>query len=188
MVLLEQEESALISIIVRCKSGEKPHIAGNRFVTDQNLITGGIMVSLPLRYYSSARSDFQSSQINIMYIEKNGDPYRYKSVAFLAGFAIELYLKAWLSADGVEEKGLSSHNVRHDLAELLKMAIARGYSPSSKKIDELIDTLRKLHRKFETRYLKDDTEIQKLTLGGYSAEMEMLDADVRTKISVPPSS
>ncbi len=67
----------------------------------------------------------------------------------LIGFAIELYLKAYLLHHGVTEATLRSREYGHKLAELYALAQAHGFSEAHVM---LIHDYEEPHRNFEYRY------------------------------------
>ncbi|WP_131800226.1 hypothetical protein [Methylobacterium indicum] len=80
----------------------------------------------------------------------------------LAGFATELYLKAWLLADGVSSKDVQKHG--HKLLDLHADAVARGFSTNS-GIDALVSNLAEPHgqnKDYVFRYTHTDAKITPL--------------------------
>ena len=75
------------------------------------------------------------------------------SIHMLLGFAVELYLKAWLL-----QRGLTAAQVKergHDLARLHAECMANEL-PSIAQLDELVDHLHGPHSRLEYRYITGD--------------------------------
>jgi hypothetical protein len=69
----------------------------------------------------------------------------------LLGFALELYLKAWLLRSKIPPNELKAKLVRHDLLRLYSMALAKGLTATD-HLRELVDHLHEPHLKFRYRY------------------------------------
>ena len=74
---------------------------------------------------------------------------------FLLGQAIELVLKAHLSASGVSKKTLSSKDIRHSIDVLFRMARDDfGFVPADDRFPDLVRWLAPYHRDHLFRYRK----------------------------------
>ena len=80
----------------------------------------------------------------------------------LAGFALELYLKAWLPAAGVSSKEVQNYG--HKLRDLYSTATVRGFT-SDGDIRRLIEHVAEPHgqnQDYMYRYTRNDAEIEPL--------------------------
>lgn len=80
----------------------------------------------------------------------------------LAGFALELYLKAWLLADGEDEKKVEKYG--HKLIDLHAAAVNRGF-PKVPEIESLVGKLAEPHgqnRDYVFRYTELNHKIDTL--------------------------
>ena len=91
----------------------------------------------------------------------------------LAGFAAELYLKAYLSHKGHDDKELREQGVRHNLKALLALAKADGFS--SVAAERLVDLLSDNHESFEFRYMKSTSTYTARSLNEVFEDFSNLD-------------
>ena len=73
----------------------------------------------------------------------------------LCGFAVELYLKAFLAHKGYSEEQLKRREIGHDLLRLRELCMSEGLYSSG--MDFLAGTFGKHHKNFDYRYLKRET-------------------------------
>lgn len=108
--------------------------------------------------YATAKGYVQSIMLQM------SNPLRYSvdddgsfalSFHLISGFAMELYLKAYLYAQGHTEKELKAARLRHDLEALRAMTIPYGFI--SDDADMLVDLLHRHHKSFEFRYTRQDS-------------------------------
>lgn len=91
-------------------------------------------------------------------------------IHMLIGFALELYLKAWLLAAGVTSGILRSKEMGHNLQGLYESARSHGM-PDTRDMQSLIDLVHKYHAGFDYRYMKEGTNY---TLLNYPLCFEIL--------------
>ena len=102
-------------------------------------------------------------------------PRSYSPTYFLLCHAMELLLKAYLSASGVSQKTLRDHRVRHNIEFLFRYA-RRFFSltPADPRFPELVRWLAEYHLDHSFRYRK--TGPRSLPLASEAAEI--IDATV----------
>ena len=71
----------------------------------------------------------------------------------LAGFALELYLKAWLRAKGRTSQELASRPFGHDIERLLTEAYGAGLHPI-REINGVAQQLGEPHSQYDFRYVE----------------------------------
>lgn len=82
-----------------------------------------------------------------------------RPTGLLAGFALELYLKSWLLADGMPSRDVEK--LGHKLKDLYQSAIDRGFSTDS-EIFQLVDMVSVPHgqdRDYIYRYTKQNADV-----------------------------
>jgi len=145
-------------------------------------------VSDAIRTYSTAKGYVQSSYL----IVTSPDRYRVPddttfilSYHMLLGFAVELYLKAYLTHAGHAEAELRSGGVRHNLKKLLELSEEDGFDlPAAKK---LVDYLGAQHGNFEYRYMKPSGSYYVRWQAEVFAELDELDTYVDGEIGASAS-
>ncbi len=106
------------------------------------------------------------------------------SYHMLLGFAVELYLKAYLTHTGHTDTELRSGAVRHNLKKLLALCEADGFVlPAATK---LVDYLHEQHGTYEYRYMKQGSSYHIRYQAEVFAELDELDeyVDGKTGASV----
>jgi hypothetical protein len=83
------------------------------------------------------------------------EAHRFLPMHNLMGFAMELYLKAWLSHAGLTKKQLGAKHYGHHLKNLFAEAKSADI-PSINGLEPLIDHLHGPHHKLQYRYLDAD--------------------------------
>lgn len=107
------------------------------------------------------------------------------SYHMLLGFAVELYLKAYLAHTGHTEAELRRGDVRHNLKKLLETSEADGFVlPAA---TELVKYLNDQHGSFEYRYMKPDSSYSIRYQAEVFTELDELDAYIDTKIGASAS-
>jgi hypothetical protein len=145
-------------------------------------------VSDAVRIYSTAKGYIQSTYLIVTH------PGRYQvpddttfilSYHMLLGFAVELYLKAYLTHTGHAEAKLRSGAVRHNLKKLLELSEADGFSlPAAQK---LVDYLSEQHGSFEYRYMKPGSSYFVRSQAEVFAELDELDTYIDSEIGASTS-
>jgi hypothetical protein len=82
-----------------------------------------------------------------------------RPTGLLAGFALELYLKSWLLADGMSSRDVEKFG--HKLKSLHESATGRGFITDS-EINELVDMVSVPHgqnRDYIYRYTKENADV-----------------------------
>jgi len=97
----------------------------------------------------------------------------------LIGFAVELYLKAFLLHCGLSEEELRSKKFGHKLQALLGAAEERGLACSNAKA---LCTYLVKHETFEFRYMKEDSWYELLPLDTIFDMLSQLDGIVDTEV------
>ncbi|NEW87042.1 hypothetical protein DU475_07170 [Rhodopseudomonas sp. WA056] len=103
----------------------------------------------------------------------------------LCGFAVELYLKAYLLHKGHSEGSLRGRNVRHDLIKLHAMCVSEGLYCSG--ADMLVGLLAKHHRDFSFRYMQREAIYHAADLCSVFSAFSHLDRAVDSAIGASAS-
>jgi hypothetical protein len=103
----------------------------------------------------------------------------------LLGFAVELYLKSYLTDTGHTEAELRSGAVRHNLKKLLQLSEADGFSLQA--ATRLVDYLNDQHGSFEYRYVKPGGSYYVRYQSEVFAELDELDAYIDSEIGASAS-
>lgn len=145
-------------------------------------------VSDAIRIYSTAKGYVQSCYLIVTSPDRfqaPDDTTFVLSYHMLLGFAVELYLKAYLTHTGHAEAELRSGGVRHNLEKLLELSEADGFSlPAAKK---LVDYLSTQHGNFEYRYMKPGSSYHVRWQAEVFAELDELDSYVDGEIGASAS-
>jgi hypothetical protein len=141
-----------------------------------------------IRTYSTAKGYVQSTYLIVT------SPDRFKvpddttfilSYHLLLGFAVELYMKAYLTHTGHTEAELRSGSVRHNLKKLLELSEADGFVlPDA---INLVDYLSDQHGSFEYRYMKPGSSYDIRDQAEVFDELNELDAYVDGQIGASAS-
>jgi len=145
-------------------------------------------VSDPILTYSTAKSYVQSAYVMMASEHRFAAPEDSTFVLgfhMLAGFAAELYLKAYLAHKGHTEKELKGQGVRHNLKALLALAKADGFSSAS--AERLVDLLSDNHESFEFRYMKSTSTYTARSLNAVFEDFSHLDNFVDTEVGASAS-
>jgi hypothetical protein len=130
----------------------------------------------PHEPYSVAKGYVQSAyamMANPHRLQLPDDRTFFMAFHMLCGFAVELYLKAFLAHKGYSERQLKHLSVGHDLIKLRDLCISEGLYASAS--DFLVSVLGKHHKSFEYRYMKSATEYQVTDLRGIFSAFSSLD-------------
>jgi uncharacterized membrane-anchored protein YjiN (DUF445 family) len=98
----------------------------------------------------------------------------------LCGFAVELYLKAFLIHKGHSETELRQRHIGHDLAQLRDKCRREGLLDTA--ADQLVELLAEKHSNFEYRYMKRTSEYRTMDLRAIFFAFTCLDRAVDTSI------
>lgn len=130
----------------------------------------------PIVTYSTAKGYVQSAYLMMTspyrYHLPNDTPF-YLSFHMLCGFAVELYLKAYLSHKGFTDRQLRQQKFRHDLRRLHDLAAAEGLLDGGSS--KLAIFLGEHHNSFEFRYMKPKSYFWAMNLRDMFAEFSSLD-------------
>lgn len=97
----------------------------------------------------------------------------------LIGFAVELYLKAFLLHQGISEEQLRSKEFGHKMQKLLSTANSSGLTCNSA---EVLCTYLAKHETFEYRYMREDARYDLLSLDKIFHMLSDLDIRVDQEI------
>ena len=145
-------------------------------------------MSEAVTFYSTAKGYVQSAFLLIT------NPLRFSvpddlsfilAYHMLLGFAVELYLKAYLRAEGHLASELRSSSVRHNLGKLLKMAKQDGFEEAA--ADSLVQYLALQHGNFEYRYANPERDYYIRWIDEVFVELSKLDACVDIKVAASSS-
>ena len=145
-------------------------------------------MSAAILSYSTAKGYVQSTYLIVT------SPDRYQlpddtifmlSYHMLLGFAVELYLKAYLGHAGRSEAELRNHQVRHNLQKLLDLSKASGFSLLA--ANNLVNYLGEKHGSLEYRYMKPDSSYHVRSQAEVFAELNELDTYVDREIGASAS-
>lgn len=143
----------------------------------------GKSMSDAIRTYGTARGYVQSAYLivtNPARFQVPDDTTFILSYHMLLGFAVELYLKAYLTHTGHAETELRSGAVRHNLQKLLDLSEADGFVlPAATKV---VDYLKEQHGSFEYRYMKPGSTYYLRNQAEVFAELSNLDEYVDSEI------
>lgn len=138
--------------------------------------------------YSTAKGYVQSTYLIVTSpgrFQALDDTTFFLSSHMLLGFAVELYLKAYLTHTAHAEAELRSATVRHNLKQLLQLSEADGFSlPAATK---LVDYLGDQHKSFEYRYMKPNSSYQIRPQAEVFAELDLLDGYIDVEIGASSS-
>ena len=141
-----------------------------------------------IRIYSTAKGYVQSTYLIVTSPDRfqvQDDTTFILSYHMLLGFAVELYLKAFLTHTSHTEAELRGRGVGHTLKKLLELSEADGFTlPAATK---LVDYLNDEHGSFEYRYMKPDSSYYVRYQAEVFAELAELDAYVDSKIGASAS-
>ncbi|HEX7820303.1 MAG TPA: hypothetical protein VF463_06760 [Sphingobium sp.] len=141
-----------------------------------------------IRTYSTAKGYVQSTYLIVISADRYkvpDDTTFVLSYHLLLGFAVELYLKAYLTHTGHTEAELRSGSLRHNLKKLFDLSEADGFAlPAAKK---LVDYLSDQHGSFEYRYMKPSSSYYIRYQADVFAELDELDAYVDGEIGASVS-
>jgi len=139
--------------------------------------------------YSTAKGYVQSAYLIIASPIRNTAPDDSTFVLayhLLLGFAVELYLKAYLTEAGHTERELRSAGIRHNLNNLLELSVADGFNlPTTKP---LVSYLSEQHESFEFRYMKSTSLYFLRAQSEVFDELNHLDAYVDRHVGASASS
>ena len=113
----------------------------------------------PQEPYSVAKGYVQSAfamMTNPHRLQLPDDTTFFMAFHMLCGFAVELYLKAYLAHKGYTDTQLRHRDIRHDLTRLNDHCRAEGLYDSG--ADMLVNLLSEKHKSFEFRYMKKESE------------------------------
>jgi hypothetical protein len=145
-------------------------------------------MSAAIRFYSTAKGYVQSAYLIV------GNPARFQvrddttfilPYHMLLGFAVELYLKSYLTHTGHTECELRSGSVRHNLKKLLELSEADGFTEP--KVTPLVNYLNDQHASYEYRYMKPEGVYDVRCQADVFAELDELDAYVDNVIGASVS-
>jgi hypothetical protein len=140
------------------------------------------MSASPEEPYSVAKGYVQSAyamMTNPHRLQLPDDTTFFMAFHMLCGFAVELYLKAFLAHKGYTDAQLR-HNIRHNLARLRDRCRAEGLYDTG--ADMLVDLLSTKHKSFEFRYMKRESEYLTADLQAIFSAFSSLDRAVDTAI------
>ena len=149
----------------------------------------GENMSAAIRTYSTAKGYVQSAYLIVVSTGRfraSDDTTFILSYHMLLGFAVELYLKAYLTHTGHTEAELRSGGVRHNLKKLLELSEADGFTLPT--VTKLVDYLNEQHGSFEYRYMIPDGSYFIRYQADVFAELDELDAYVDGEIGASVSS
>ncbi|HZV57726.1 MAG TPA: hypothetical protein VFF89_08630 [Sphingobium sp.] len=145
-------------------------------------------MSAAIRAYSTAKGYVQSAYLIVVSAGRfrvPNDTTFILSYHMLLGFAVELYLKAYLTHTGHAEAELRRRGVRHNLKKLLELSEADGFTLPT--VTKLVDYLNDQHDSFEYRYTKPDGSYFIRYQADVFAELDELDAYVDGEIGASAS-
>ena len=138
--------------------------------------------------YAVAKGYVQSLYLiltNPARLQAPDDTSFYPAFGLLAGFAVELYLKAYLIHRGVSTADLRKGAVAHKLAILAAMCKTKGLSDV--KLDWLVRKLGDHHASYEFRYMKPSSEFYPIDLHRLFKAFSRLDRAVDVAIGASAS-
>jgi hypothetical protein len=142
----------------------------------------------PTEPYSTAKGYTQSAYIllaNPHRLQAPDDTTFYLAFHMLCGFAVELYLKAFLAHKGYSEDRLKKRDIGHDLIKLRELSVAAGLIDDGSK--PLVDLLADQHKSFGFRYLKRSTIYRTVPLRDIFLAFSALDVAIDTAIGASAS-
>lgn len=136
------------------------------------------------RTYSVAKGYVQgaySMMANPHRFQLEDDTSLFMAFHVLCGFAAELYLKAFLEAQGTNDRLLTKADTRHNLPRLLELCSEHGFENDGAIL--LSQLLGEKHKGFEYRYMKPDATYKTEALTKIFAAFSALDVYVDTAIA-----
>ena len=137
----------------------------------------------PEEPYSVAKGYVQSAfamMTNPDRLQLPDDRAFFMAFHMLCGFAVELYLKAFLAHKGFTDAQLRHPHIRHDLMRLRDQCRSEGLYDTG--VDLLVDLLASKHKSFELRYMKKTSEYQTIDLRAIFSAFSSIDRVVDTAI------
>jgi len=144
-------------------------------------------VSEAVNRYHIAKGYFQSVFMILRSPDRNSEKREMLtllSMSLLAGFALELYFKAWLLASGRPSRQVRAYG--HKIRELYAEAKAEGL-PATTGLSELVDALATGHQDFTFRYLNDGDVVQNIRWSVAVQVLDKLDNVVDAKVGASAS-
>lgn len=141
-----------------------------------------------LYFYSTAKGYVQSAFLIMNNPDRSqlpDDTSLFLSCHMLFGFAVELYLKAYLRYTGHNKGELKKGCIGHNLKKLLTKSQDNGFCLSAAK--NLTEYLGQKHASFEYRYMKSDSKYHYCPLAVIFSDLSELDAYVDRKIGASAS-
>jgi HEPN domain-containing protein len=108
---------------------------------------------------------------------KKVDEPVFLSIHLLLGFAVELYLKAFLLHDGMSEKLLRTKQLGHSLKNLYAQGQLRSL-PNIPHLEELVDLLHERHFDLRYRYVHEADEFPRTNLDFAFVILNNLDTQI----------
>jgi len=133
----------------------------------------------PEEPYSVAKGYVQSAYVmlaNPHRLQLSDDTTFFMAFHMLCGFAVELYLKAYLAHKGYDEDRLRKADLRHDLIKLRQLSVSEGLIESGSQL--LVDLLGEHHKSFEFRYMKKTATYKTVALREIFSAFSSLDQAV----------
>lgn len=146
------------------------------------------MTLTPEEPYSVAKGYVQSAYAmltNPHRLQLQDDISFFMAFHMLCGFAVELYLKAYLLHKGHKERDLRKKEIGHDLLKLRELCLLEGLYHSG--ADMLVGLLAKHHKEFEYRYMKREVTYWTEDLRTIFSAFSRLDRDVDAVIGASAS-
>lgn len=140
----------------------------------------------PEEFYAVAKGYVQSAysmMANPHRLQAADDITFFMAFHMLCGFAVELYLKAYLAHKGHDERQL--RNAGHDLFKLHGLCVSEGLYNSG--ADRLVTLLGKHHKEHEFRYMKRATTYRTNDLCTVFSALSTIDAYVDKAIGASAS-
>jgi len=114
-----------------------------------------------LMRFASAREMQQAAVLVAKHNRETGARRSIGAIYFLMGFALELYLKAFLLRSGLDDVALGRRPYAHDLRRLYFEASARGLAfAEAAELEVMVEALADAHADFSFRYMQPNSTIR----------------------------
>ncbi len=145
-----------------------------------------IAARTPMDFYVPAKGYAEAAKMIVLSPLRNGrSEMTYLPIHMLLGFSVELYLKSWLSKEGLDENTLRRKPYGHDLKRLYSEAKSNGF-PFISALESLIHQLHGPHNDFTYRYFRLDLSFNNTDLRCAFDVIDRLDTEVTVTLVLAP--
>jgi hypothetical protein len=138
-------------------------------------------------YYAAGRQYFEAFHLLATDARAPSDPSRLVlPLGALVSFSIELLLKAYLTDKGMTRQELSRYGVRHNLDELLRLAVGQSLMVAG-AVSQLVQVLDQAHAEHHFRYMPENGVYTLLNHASVIAIMDPFHEQIRVALGYGPT-